>query len=271
MCTDLGNGERLVHHHGNSLRYCHPFKKWYCWDGQRWRPDDSGAPGRAAKLTVREIYNEASIAASADDRKALAAWAAKSESNTAIQAMLARASVEEPLVILPDWLDTDPSLLCVNNGTIQLTTGELRPHDRDDLISKLAPVDYDPKATAPTWTGFLQRIMDNDSELIGFLQRAAGYCLTGQTGEHCFFLPYGTGRNGKSTFLNAIHAMLGDYAQQLPRDTLLRRRGENIPNDVARLAGARFATAIETRQGQKLDEEIVKQITGGDKITARFL
>lgn len=272
MRTDYGNAERLVAQHGQDLRYCHPFKKWYCWDEQCWRLDDSGGPVRAAKLTVRAIYQEAATAATEEERKALAAWAARSESNARIQAMLQLATSEAEVVVLPEDLDFDPWLLNVENGTIDLRTGKLRPHDRDDLITKRAPVRYDPAAEAPTWVKFLDRIMAADDELTGFLQRAVGYSLTGVTGEECLFVPYGTGANGKSRFLGAVHTMLGSYAQQLPRETLMAHsRSGAIPNDVAALAGVRFGTAIETRKSQRLDEELVKQLTGGDKVRARFL
>jgi putative DNA primase/helicase len=276
-CTDLGNAERLVAHYGDDLHYCHPYKKWLCWDGTRWRLDDSGAPGRAAKLTVRSIYGEALAVQGDDDdakayRKALAAWAARSEADARIKAMLARATSEADLVVFPTELDADPWLLNCENGTLDLRSGQLRPHDHNDLITKLCPVAYDPTAEAPTWEKFLTRVMDADADLTAFLQRAVGYSLTGDISEHCLFIPHGAGRNGKSVFLGTIRALLGDHAQQLPRETLMaRHRGGEIPNDIARLAGARLATAIETRQGQRLDEEMVKQLTGGDPVTARFL
>jgi putative DNA primase/helicase len=272
MRTDYGNAERLVAQHGQDLKYCHPWRHWFCWDGQRWRPDDTGGPARAAKLTVRSIYDEAASGRDEDERKAIAGWACKSEAAGRITAMLSLASSEADVVVLPEELDIDPWALNVENGTVDLHTGDLQPHDREDLITKIAGCRYDPKAEAPTWTKFLERVMDGNQELIAFLQRAVGYSLTGTTGEECLFIPYGTGANGKSKFLGAIHALLGGYAQQLPRETLTtRQRNGNIPNDLAALQGIRFTTAIETRQGQRLDEELVKQLTGGDKIRARFL
>ncbi len=274
--TDLGNAERLVALYGVDLRHCHPWRRWLCWDGQRWRPDDSGGPVRAAKHTARAIYAEAALIVGDDKdaqakRKAIAAWAAESESNTRIRAMLSLAASETNVVVLPAELDANPDLLAVHNGVLDLRTGKLGNPDRDQLITKLAGCAYDPDAQAPTWDKFLARIMGEDAELIGFLQRAVGYSLTGDTGEECLFLPYGKGRNGKSKFLGAVRAMLGDYAQQLPREALMSRDRSAIPNDLARLAGARFATAIETRRHQQLDEEIVKQLTGNDPVSARFL
>jgi putative DNA primase/helicase len=274
--TDLGNAERLVALYGDDLRYCHSFRKWLCWDGQRWRQDDSGGAGRAAKLTVRAIYGEAQLVIGDDgdgqaERKAIASWATKSESDARIRAMLARAADEADVVVFPSELDAYPWLLNVENGTVDLRTGKLNKHDPDDLITKLAGCEYDPKAESPTWQKFLERVLDNDAEMMGFLQRAVGYSLTGLTGEQCIFIPYGTGANGKSVFLGTLHKLLGAYAQQLPRETLMAGSKGGIPNDLAGLAGSRFATAIETRQRQRLDEELVKQLTGGDKIRARFL
>jgi putative DNA primase/helicase len=271
MRTDYGNAERLVAQHGRDLRYCHPFKRWYCWDGNRWRADDSGGPVRAAKLTVRSIYSEASDLEDGAERKSTSAWAKESESNSRIRAMLSLAASEADVVVLPDELDWDPWALNCTNGTLDLRTGKLGRHDRGDLITHLCPVAYDPAASAPTWHKFLQRVFDDDAELIEFLQRAVGYSLTGMTGEECLFVPYGTGANGKSKFLGALHTLLAGYAKQVPRDTLMAKRAGGIPNDLAALAGVRFATAIETGQRRHLDEEIVKQLTGGELVPARFL
>jgi putative DNA primase/helicase len=271
MRTDYGNAERLVAQHGRDLRYCHPFKRWYCWDGKRWRVDDSGGPVRAAKLTVRSIYGEARDLEDTDERKRTSSWAKESESNNRIRAMLSLAASEADVVVLPDELDWDPWALNCENGTLDLRTGKLHPHDREDLITRLCPVAYDPAANAPTWQKFLERVLGEDAELIGFLQRAVGYSLAGTTGEECLFVPYGTGANGKSKFLGAIGALLAGYGQKLPRDTLMAKRTGGIPNDLAALQGVRFATAIETSRRQHLDEEIVKTLTGGDPVSARFL
>lgn len=157
------------------------------------------------------------------------------------------------------------------NGTVDLRTGELRPHRREDLITRLAPVEYDPDAEAPLWEAFLRRIMDGNEDLIRFLQRAVGYSLTGDTSEQCFFLLYGTGANGKSTFLEAIRAMLGDYAQQADFGTFLVQNRDGPRNDVARLVGARFVSAVEVESGRRLSETLVKQLTGNDRVVARFL
>src|SRR5262249_27264471 len=149
--------------------------------------------------------------------------------------------------------------------------GALRPHERGDRLTKLAPVAYDPDATCPQWEAFLARVMDGDADLVAFLQRAVGYSLTGDTSEHAMFLLYGTGRNGKSTFLETVRALLGDYAKRIQTETLTATRHEGPRNDVARLKGARFASASETEEGRSLAESLVKDMTGGDTLAARFL
>ncbi|MFN3763256.1 MAG: phage/plasmid primase, P4 family, partial [Anaerolineae bacterium] len=156
-------------------------------------------------------------------------------------------------------------------GTIDLRSGELRPHNPDDLITKIAPVDYIPDAQAPTWEAFLHRIMDGNERLIAFLQRAVGYSLTGDTSERVLFILYGTGANGKTTFLETLRALLGDYGIQAPADTLLVGRENAVPNDIARLRGARFIAVSEISEGRRLAEVLVKSLTGRDTITARFL
>jgi putative DNA primase/helicase len=162
-------------------------------------------------------------------------------------------------------------LLNVENGTLNLRTGELEKHKKEDYITRLAQVTYDPKATAPTWDRFLNEIMQENAALVEFLRRGIGYAATGSTEEQCLFILYGTGANGKSTFLNTLKALLGDYSQQTPTDSLLVKRDGAIPNDLARLKGARLVTAIEAEDGKRLAESLVKQLTGGDTITARFL
>jgi putative DNA primase/helicase len=266
--TDLGNAERFVTSHGKEVRYCYPWRKWMVRTGTRWERDEAGQVHKLAKGRVRGIYREASDAEDEDRRKALAKHAANSESETRIRAMIELAKSEVP--ISPDKLDADPWLLNVRNGTIDLRTGELREHRREDLITKLAPIDYDPDAKAPTWEAFLERVLPGQ-ELRAFVQRAIGYSATGDTSEQCMFIHHGPGANGKSTFQETVAAALGDYAMRTPTETLLVKRSGGVPNDVARLKGARFVTASETEEGRRLAESLVKDLTGQDTISARFM
>lgn len=261
--NDTGNSERLIERHGADLLFLHPWSKWLTWDGRRWKVDDTGEVMRRAKATADAML-EAGLAT---DRK-FAAFALKSGGDRGIRAMVALAQSGRP--VLPEQLDTDPWVLNTLSGTLDLRSGELRPHRPEDLLTKLAPVEYDADAGCPRWLAFLDRIMGGNAELIGFLQRAIGYSLTGSTREQVLFVLHGGGSNGKSTFVETLRAGLGDYAMQSPAETLLDRR-EGVPNDIARLRGARLVSAIETSEGRKLAEAMVKQMTGGDTIPARFM
>ena len=274
--TDTGNAERLVARHGHDLRYVHLWGKWLAWDGRCWAIDETGEIERRAKATVRTIPAEAEGIAERDLYAATLKWAVGSESEARQRAMIRLAQAEEGIPTPPTLLDTDPWRMSLENGTLDLRTGQLAPHDRADLITRAVPVAWDPHATCPTFLAFLERITrDPDGaarpELVTFLQRAIGYSLTGLTSERVIFILYGTGRNGKSTLLDVIRGLLGDYAMRVPTETLMARRGESIPNDIARLKGARFVFANETDEGRRLSEALIKDITGGDTISARFM
>jgi putative DNA primase/helicase len=268
--TDLGNARRLVRYHGPDLHYCYPWRQWLVWNGTRWHPDDTGEILRRAKNTVERIYLEALQVSDTAMQKGLLHHATGSEAARRLYDMINLAASEPGIPILPGQLDTDPWLLNVRNGVIDLRSGELRAPRRDDLITKLAPVQYDPEAVCPQWISFLQQIMGGNESLTDFLPRAVGYALTGQTFEQVLFILYGIGANGKSTFLEVVRALCGDYARQAEFTTFLERKSDTVRNDLARLAGARFVTAVEATSGRRLDEAVVKQLTGGDAITARF-
>jgi putative DNA primase/helicase len=187
--------------------------------------------------------------------------------------LLAAASTMPGLACLPGDFDRDPWLLNCANGLLDLRTGRLRPHDPAAMCSKLAGAAYEPEAKCPGWERFLAEVFDGDEALILYVQLAVGYCLTGSTAEDCFFLCHGGGRNGKSTFLRVLRDLFGDYAAHTDFATLTieRERQAAIRNDLARLAGARLVTAIETSEGVRFAEGVVKALTGGDPVTARFL
>ena len=266
--TDLGNARRLVHRHGRNLRYCWLWRKWLVWDGKRWVKDDTGEVYRLAKETVSSIYQEAAAAPNDEARKELGKHATRSEAGARIKEMVDLARSDVP--VMPDELDASPDLLNTESGTIDLRTGELREHRREDLITKIAPTTYRPDASAPTWEAFLERVLPGE-DLRAFVQRAVGYSATGDTSEQCMFINHGGGANGKSTFQEAIAAALGDYAMRAPTEMLLAKRSDGVPNDVARLKGARFVSASETEEGRRLAESRIKDLTGQDTITARFM
>ncbi len=266
--TDVGNAERLVQCHGEDLRFCHPWNSWLVWDRVRWMKDEKGAVIRRAKETIQSIYIEAHEAPTQSNREALAKHAVRSESAGRVNAMINLAASEIP--ILPDELDRDPWLLNLKNGTLDLRGGELGSHQRAHMITKLAPVDYDSDAACPQWEKFLKRILP-DPEIRRFLQRAVGSALTGVARDKSMFILWGSGDNGKTVFIETIRDLLGDYAINAPVETFLAKKQSGIPNDVARLRGARFVSAQESDQGRRLNEALVKAMTGGDTLTARFL
>jgi putative DNA primase/helicase len=268
-CSDLGNAERLAHHYGDKLCYCHVWKKWLVWDDTKWAEDETGRIKQIAKKTVRKIYTEAKACEDDNKRQAVAKHALFSESKSRIDAMTSLAQSELP--VRPDQFDKNRSLLNCKHGTIDLSTGELLPHNKDDFITKIAPVYYNKDATCPQWDKFLDRIMGGNQDLIKFLQRAVGYSLTGHVSEQCLFLFWGSGANGKSTFLRTIGNLLGDFSQHTATETLLVKQKGAITNDIARMKGARFITASESEKEHRLAENLIKQMTGDDIICARFL
>ncbi len=268
--TELANARRLVDQHGPDLRYCHRWASWLEWDGRRFKRDTSGAVERRAKSTIRKIYAEASEASDPGERKNLSRWAVQSEARTQIANMVALARSEPGIPIEPEQLDANPWLLNCRNGTLDLRTGELHKHRREDLITKLVDVEHEIDAECPTWLALLERILPSE-RLRLFLQRAVGYSLTGDTREQVLFMCIGAGANGKTTTLEGCSRVLGDYGRRTDFGTFLARDQERVRNDLAGLAGARFVSAVEVDQGRRLSEVVVKELTGGDTISARFL
>ncbi len=270
--TELGNAERFVKQHGENVRYCHAWKSWLVWNGNVWIVDDSEWAKKLMVDTIKKLYEEAAQTNDENLRIALANHARKSERCTVIKASLQLAEFQNGIPITPDELDSNPMLLTVKNGTINLETREFYPSRRKDFITKVAPVEHDENATCPRFKDFLYEIFDGDYKIIDFVQRAMGYSLTGDISEHCMFIPHGTGRNGKSTLIEIFSELMGDYALTTPVETLLlSRNGNSIPNDVARLKGARFVSAAESAEDRRLNEARIKSLTGGDKSSARFM
>jgi putative DNA primase/helicase len=269
--TDAGNARRFAAHHRDEVRYCHKWKLWLIWDGTRWRRDENGIAISKAKETAKAIYTEASLAADEKSRKKLSKHAMRSEGAWSIRNMVFLAQSERGIATTPSELDSDAWLLNVKNGTLDLKRGKIGPHNKEHLITKLAPVNYSPDAKCPQWDKFLRQIMDGKEELICFLQRAIGWSLTGDVSEQKLFFLFGKGANGKSTFLNIIREMLGDYAKQAAPELLLKKTGSSHPTEIADLQGSRFVVAVEVDEGRHFAEALLKQLTGGDKIKARRL
>jgi putative DNA primase/helicase len=267
-----------VAQHGSDIRYVGALG-WLLWDGTHWHLDETDQIQLRADQTAQHIALEVEqIEDVVDDaeqhklmRTALLNHAHSSQYDGRLNAIVKRAKHQPEVVLKPAAFDADPWLLNVQNGTIDLKTGNLRPHQREDYLTKRIPIDYDPVAQCPLWGQFLMQVMCDNVEMVQFLQRAVGYTLTGRTTEQCFFILYGTGANGKSVFLTTVTRLLGGYGKTAEFTTFVASRGEKVRNDLARLAGARLVIASEGDAGHALSESVVKTLTGGDLITARFL
>ena len=269
--TDSTNAYKMLVKYGKDIKYNPPWKKWIVWNGIRWEIDEGYQIHDKGLSMIRSIYRELLNTADLRQRLEIEKHAAQSESVRRRKAFIEAASWIPELNVNTEELDTNPWLLNVRNGTINLQTGEFREHRQDDLITRIANVDFDPNADCPAWKKFIMEIMNYNTELIQFIQRAAGWAITGDTSEQTMFILFGTGANGKSTFLNTIMKLLGDYAIATPTETFMKKTNDSLTNDIARLRGTRFVTTAETEIGKRFSEPLIKQITGNDTMTARFL
>lgn len=270
--NDKGNAKRLADMFGTDLRYCAEIGQWLIWDGKRWKFDITQQIQEYAKKIPEELFREHLREPEGERKKTLHRWAVESGKFFKIQGMIKLTQSIPGIAIEARELDRHKWLLNCRNGTIDLKAGMLRPHQREDLITKIIDVSFDPAATCPIWEGFLGRVMGNSHQAISFLQRAAGYSLTGDVREEVFFFCYGLGRNGKGTFMNTMFRLLdgNDYAAQINPKALINDGRQDTSNEKADLRGARWVQTTEISEG-KLDEETVKILTGGDAIKGRRL
>jgi putative DNA primase/helicase len=267
--TDIGNGWRFSRRHGKRFRYCREMNQYLVYDGKRWQSNQSAAEA-AAKDVVRDMAETAAKDPTRPENKSLLQHAFRSATRSRIEAMLFTARSEPGMEIKAEDLDRDGYLFNCSNGTVDLRTGELRPHKPADHISKITAVEYDPEAAAPTWDAFLERILP-DADLRAFMQRLVGYTLLGECREEVLPFLYGSGANGKSTCLNAVQEAFGEYAMQAPPELLTLRNGPSHPTELAALMGARCVLSVEVEEGRRLAESLVKQLTGRDLISARYM
>lgn len=266
--TETSNAERLATKFQSDLRYCSDRCVWCVWNGDFWAVNDIGGVMRKTQEVNREIYLEAASEPDESLRKALGTWAKQSESRRTQEnsAAIARYFDDIEVPKFSEVFDRHPLLLNVKNGTIDLQTGELRPHHREDFLTKIVPIEYDPNAECQEFSKFLDETLPG-AGLVGYLSRFAGYCLTGQTSEQAWFMFYGVTAGGKSTLINVLRGLLGPYALALPEHYFLATKNTS-DYATANLAGVRIATCVETNEGRGLDVAKIKSLTGEHVLSA---
>lgn len=282
--TEMGLADRMVDHWGQQLRWVPEWGTWAVYQNGVWVRDEVTTGERYANAMIRALpeteafaYEEDPDDAPTDGDKEMASprtrfleWVGKQQTRKAVSASARLAMYLPAMRMNQDTFDSDLMFLNCKNGVVNLATGELLEHSPDHRMTLQAAAFYDPDAEAPLWTEFLRRVQP-DPAMRGYLQRIAGYCATGRTDEQAIFFWHGKGANGKSVAQAVIARVLGGYAQTMPVSTLMAGLDDRIPNDVARMAGRRFLSASETKQGRPLDEPMIKALTGGDTIAARYM
>lgn len=268
--TDGGNAEAFADTYRDQLRWDRRRGCWFRWDKSRWVEEDASCLDQYAIALARK-RRDAAEQMTGETREKTTKWAFRSENLNHIRATSNLAKGHDSIGISGDEWNADPWLLGVRNGVVNLKTGELLPAQPCQNITAQAVVDYDPAATCPRWEQFLAEIFSGKLEIIDFVHRAIGYTFSGDTSEHCLFLCQGMGRNGKSTFLDTLADIAGDYYYNLPFSALELKSQSAIPNDIAALPGRRFVTASETNAGTPLNTARIKNLTGGDPMSARHL
>jgi len=267
--TDLWNSDNLVKVYKGKLLHCEDWNSWLIYKNGKWVRDNTNETQGLAKKIIINYYKEASEIENDRERNRLVKHALKSSTQRAINAMIELSKSE--MAVTPDVFDREPYIINLKNGTLDLRTMDFWKHRPEDMLTRQMNIEYEPLAICPRWLAFLERIFNQNQELIEFIQKALGYSLTGDTSEDCLFILYGTGQNGKTTFLRTISEIWGDYTVDTPTETLLTKERDNIPNDIARLRGTRLVTSSEAQEGRRFNEILIKKLTGRDKITARFL
>jgi len=276
IMSDVGNAERIIALHGGAIRYDCIRDKFFIWSGSRWMIDTSNTIYKLAKSTLRRLMTEAESLDTKEDtaledmKNKFKSFAVKSENDSRIRAMVNQLK-SQPEIMLGEC-DSDLYLLNLRNGTLDLRTGKLENHNKSDYITRIIDLEYDEKADCPNWLEFLDKVFMGDRDTIDFVQRSVGYSLTGSQKEQCFYMLYGNGANGKTTFLNTIKMIMGEYSDSLKASSLMTRQfDDGARGDLAKLHGKRFVCASELNEGQYFDESLLKCLTGGESIPVRYL
>ncbi|MDA8798028.1 phage/plasmid primase, P4 family [Alphaproteobacteria bacterium] len=263
-CTDMGNMERFLQHHQESIRFAGHKSSWLEWTGTHWKKVGSDRIFTLARETIVTIETEADEANSPGDKRKLQDWAEGSQSNARINAMIHMASKNEALVVNMNDFDSDESKINCRNGLIDLTNGQLKQRTSKDLVSNIINIDYTRDAKAPTFEAFVQQIFKNNAELVGWVQRALGYTLTGSRREQVLFMGIGSGANGKSTLLEVVARIIGDYSTTASFNTFVSGNVSDVRSleAIGQLKGMRLALSSEPDSSRTFREDIIKQLTG---------
>jgi len=274
---DMWNAERLKETFGDIIRF-NVKKGWHIYTGTHWKCDELKQIRGLADQTIVKLYQYQDLIKKYDSdhetkkNKAYVTWLSSARNASKKDAMIREAEALDGIAALPEWFDKDKFLLNCRNGTLDLRTGELHPHNKDQMITRIIDIDYDPDAKTALWDRYLERIFDGKKELIEFIQRAIGYTLTGSIKEQCIFILYGVGKNGKSTFVETVRDIFGDYVRKVSDKVFTSKDNYyNSMGEIARLPGARMVTTDEPKEGAQLEENMVKQISGGAPLLAKYL
>lgn len=270
---DTGNADRFIDRYGHLYKHSYITNKFYIYDGQKWKVDDRGAIRKLIDEMIESIKNEKVLhsedVTEEEARETFQKYYKKTRGTQSKKNIMNELMHRK--TVTPDEFDKDDMLLNVANGYIDLTSRELYKHDINRMFSQIANTDYSEKMQPAVWLDFLNDIFAGDKAVIRYIQKALGYSLTGSTREQVMFILFGKGRNGKSIFVETIAEILGDYSNNMQAKSLMVKKNDNVNTDIARLSKARFVTSSEPNEGFRFDEGLIKQITGGDKVTARFL
>jgi putative DNA primase/helicase len=274
-CTDYGNCIRFIKKYGRKVLYCPPQDSWYIWNGAGyWKKDSLLEVRKLARDVLINIYNETQFKSDSDKRSIIATWAMKCEKPDHVTSCL-RELMSRPTVVVPlEKFDSDKYLFNMQNGTYDLQNHLFAQHDRENFITRQVVYPYDPTHDCPKFKEFLTRIFKSRAdkeEIIKYLQKAVGYSLTGDTSKQMIFLLHGVGANGKSTLIEILRRLMGDYGTTISANALTTQKNDSVRNDIARLVNVRLVATSENAKGTTLDEELIKSLTGGDQIAARFL
>lgn len=273
--TDTGNAQRLRDKYKGNIRYSYTRKKWMYWTGKAWRFDDTGEIKKLADLIVDDLKKEAFETEEEKEQELRIRFANKTANSAGKCNMITEAQHLEGIPVMVDELDCYTDYINCQNGIVNLRNGELMPHDPSFMMSKICNTEYDATSgkKPERWLKFIDEITNGDKDLAHYLHKCVGYSLTGSVKEQCAFFLYGIGNNGKSTFIETLADMLGDYAANAQPETIMMKRNDSggANSDIARLKSTRLVSTEEPTEGVRLNEGLVKQLTGGGKVTCRFL